>query len=144
MSHCGTPVSQQYSRAVFQRSEENPVREVVMKRSTMVLLLGALCGACSDSPATELLAPQMGQYPMDIVVSADGGQTQMGIGGELQLAAAVTNNRNDKEKDRNISWSSSDVTIATVDNTGLVSGKGLGAVVITASFAQASGSYAIS
>ena len=64
-----------------------------------------------------------------ITVTAEGDQTELAVGGTVQLAAAVApENASVKE----VAWSSSDEKTATVDEKGMVTAKSAGKVKITA------------
>lgn len=69
----------------------------------------------------------------NIVISGDNKVT---IGGTTQLTASCT-------KECNISWSSSNTSVATITQNGLVSGISEGVVTITASCSEASATFSI-
>lgn len=60
------------------------------------------------------------------------------VGGELQLAALVLP---EDASDKNVVWTSSNETVATVDETGLVTGVAMGEVTITAACGEVSATY---
>lgn len=54
------------------------------------------------------------------------------VGETIQLTATVTDSRGDTLTNRSVTWSSSDVAVATVNSTGLVEGVAQGTATITA------------
>jgi uncharacterized protein YjdB len=68
--------------------------------------------------ATVIVSPPVGLIPV--------------AGGTTQFTAETRDAANNVLTGRAITWSSSDETIATVDNTGLVTGVALGTATITA------------
>src|SRR5262245_29844731 len=66
-----------------------------------------------------------------VTVSPD--TTAVQVGQSVRLNAAVVDDNGRPITDRTVDWFSNDATIATVDNTGSVTGKTQGSVTITAS-----------
>jgi len=65
-----------------------------------------------------------------ISVTAQGGSTTIqGIGGTLQMSAAITPTT---ATDKTVTWIVSDATIASISNTGLLTAKKVGSVTVTA------------
>jgi alpha-L-fucosidase len=65
-----------------------------------------------------------------ITVSGKGGLTSiLGVGGTLQILTAITPST---ANDKTVTWSVNDTTIATINNTGLLTAKKLGTVTVTA------------
>jgi uncharacterized protein YjdB len=81
------------------------------------------------------VAPPADTTPASITVS---GGTEVDIAGNLQLSAAAKNAAG-QDVNATITWSSGDDAIATVDNTGRVTGVARGTVTIQASTQGASG-----
>ena len=73
------------------------------------------------------------ELPPVASISVEGTVSEpVGIGGTLQLTAAIRDADGNSLENRQVYWSSGDTTIATVDETGLVTGEGRGLVEITA------------
>lgn len=81
--------------------------------------------ACEDASG-----PEAPQPVASVEVAAPA--TSMIVGGTLQLAAAARTSSGTEVKGRAIAWSSSDTTIATVSQAGLVRGRAPGAVIVSA------------
>ena len=74
------------------------------------------------------------ELPPVASVSIEGTVSEpVGIGATLQLTATLRDAEGSVLENRQVDWSSADTTIATVDETGLVTGVGRGLVEITAS-----------
>lgn len=92
-------------------------------RSTLALAALAASAACDSSPTEELPPPSI-----DLTTST----RTVAAGTPLQLTANVTEADGSASR-RNVSWESSDPTLATVSSSGRVTAVESGRVVITAS-----------
>jgi len=100
-----------------------------------IALVGGLA-ACGDDVT---VAPPQTQTPQVRGVAVAPSTGQVRIGSSLQLTASVSA---DSGATANVAWSTSDATIATVDQTGKVTGIKAGTVGITAKATAANGSTA--
>jgi len=97
-----------------------------MKTTAKILMtsLAALAAACSDSTGST------GGTVARVRVSAPA--TQLEVGATLQLTATPVTSRGTPVNGLPVSWGSSDDAVATVSQTGLVTARGAGTVMITA------------
>ena len=100
----------------------------------------ALLSACGGDGGGGGVAPD----PLDAIqsVTVAPATERVPIGGSLQLSATVRNGRGETVTGA-LTWTSSNVAVATVDGTGRVVGVAPGAVTITASTSGRSGTAAI-
>jgi uncharacterized protein YjdB len=111
------------------------MRRVHVRQLTAVLLAGAfLLAGCDDSP-TE---PPLNPTPDAVEVSPES-VTLTETGATEQLTAVVYDEDGDEIEDAEVTWSSSDEEVATVDEDGLVEAVGEGTATITATSGEASG-----
>ncbi|HAL88054.1 MAG TPA: hypothetical protein DCO69_02805, partial [Clostridiales bacterium] len=73
-----------------------------------------------------------------VTVSQEDELNALAVGSQLQLTALVLP---ENAQDKTVVWTSSDETVATVDETGLVTGIGTGAVTVTAACGEVTGTY---
>ncbi|HET7461671.1 MAG TPA: Ig-like domain-containing protein, partial [Longimicrobium sp.] len=97
-----------------------------MKTTAKILMtsLAVLAAACSDSTGTTSATVARVQ------VSAPA--TQLEVGATLQLTATPVTSRGKPVNGLPVTWGSSDDAVATVSQTGLVTARGAGTVVVTA------------
>ena len=108
-----------------------------MPSHSRLLVLCALLSACSSkdsitSPAVVVTSVQVSLPPHTFYV-----------GGSVQATVAVTDQNGNAMSGQAVNWSTSDATIATVTQTGLVSGVGAGSATITATVGTRQGSAAL-
>jgi hypothetical protein len=89
-------------------------------------LLVLICGACEPQPGT---GGPVGPAGPSVVVT---GSASLGVGGSVQLSAAGYDAQNRLIPGLMFTWSSSNVSVATVDAQGLVRGVGAGSADIRA------------
>jgi Bacterial Ig-like domain (group 2) len=102
------------------------------------MLTAALVVGCGDSVSTSpVRAPvaasfvQGGGKAATVIVSPS--SASIPVGTQLQLAALVTNLNGVGQPSREVTWTTSNAAVATVDTTGLVTGTGVGTASISAS-----------
>ena len=100
----------------------------VRGRVHVIVLLGAVAfgAACASHEPT---SPAFDDVSLSIT---SGGQNVFEVQQTLQLTAIVRDSSGATLTGQSVRWASSDTTIATVSTTGVVTGKNLGSVVITA------------
>ena len=115
------------------------VRGVLPHRVLMVSLITALadCGGSSETPT--------GQPPAAAVASVtiDTPAASVNVGETSQLVATVRDQAGTSLSGRAITWISSDIGVASVSATGLVTGVAVGSATITATSEGKSGSAVI-
>jgi hypothetical protein len=90
-------------------------------------LLMLICGACEPPPGTG--GPVVGPAGSSVAVT---GPASLGVDGSVQLSAAGYDAQNNLIPGLVFTWSSSNVSVATVDAQGLVRGVGAGSADIRA------------
>jgi len=88
----------------------------------LIILLVNVGTACNIAP---VLPPSVAVSGISLNYS----ESEIFLGGSLQLTATISPS---DVTNRNISWSSSDSTIASISDSGLASAKGVGTVLLTA------------
>jgi uncharacterized protein YjdB len=101
----------------------------------------AALGACGyRSSPSEPITPVVAS----VTVSAPGNNPSVGVGHSIQLTATPRDSRGDPITGLAVSWSSSDQTAATVDQSGLVTGMTAGSMPkISALIEGATGSLTV-
>ena len=89
----------------------------------------------STEPAKETEPAVVAQ---SVTVSQEDELNALAVGGQLQLTALVLP---EDTQDKTVVWTSSDEAVATVDETGLVTGIGTGTVTVTAACGEVTGTY---
>jgi hypothetical protein len=106
----------------FRTLDAPPMNTPTALRTLGVLILTAFASACdggTDSPVVDT-----------VIIEAD--DSQVAVGGTLQLQATAYDDNGDVITGRRVEWSSSDRTVATVSDAGLLTGVAAGTVAITA------------
>jgi hypothetical protein len=99
--------------------------KIVDARAAILVGVVALSAACAKHDATSPL------LDVSLSISA-GGQSAVVVHQALQLTPVVRDSNGAALTGQSVSWSSSDTTIASVSASGVVTGRGLGAVIVTA------------
>lgn len=122
------------------------LRRVFRARRTHALafaLMSALLSACGGDSKTDPGDPTGPTGPTGVTVASvtvEGLTAPLALGATAQLTARVTGSNGQQLTDRTVSWSSSDVAVATVSNTGLLTAVRGGTATITATVESRSGS----
>ena len=99
----------------------------MIRRSHFVLLVAATLPACGDSGPAEPATP----VPASIAITPPLG-TLSALGQTLSLTATVRDASGQVLTGVPVTWASSDATVVTVDEAGLVTAAGNGAAIVTA------------
>jgi len=112
-----------------------------MLRRLCCAVVCAALGACSyRSSPSQPNTPQVAS----VTVSAPSNNPSVGVGHSIQLTATPRDSHGDPITGLSVSWSSSDQTAATVDQTGLVTGVTAGSMPkISALIQGATGSLTV-
>ena len=136
------------SMPLLGRDHASPLRRYRVAVAGAALALG-LGGAlsCGDSPSAPAPPPPPPPPPPPVAVPASVSMTpptaSIGPGDTLRLSAEAFDANGNQLSEAQISWSSSDAAIATVDASGLVLGIDEGASTITAVAGEAQGTSEI-
>lgn len=112
-----------------------PYLSKLIKRITLGCCLIALATACGGEVAVQSTEPETPVAPVtdsvaSVSVSPDSSSAVRGT--RMQMVAELRNGNGQVVQDRQLTWTSSDPAIATVDTTGLVTMVGTGTAEITA------------
>lgn len=118
---------------------ERTERGVSIHRWLVMLSLVA-AGTCENGP-TEI-DRSMGPVPATVTVTPSSA-VLTGAGGTVQLSARAFDADGNEIPNAQISWSSADTSVATVDASGLVTSAGMGNAAITAQAGEVSGQASI-
>jgi uncharacterized protein YjdB len=104
--------------------------------TTMAGLAGLACGGDGDStgPVVEPVATTLTVTPAVATIAP---------GGSVQLHASVEDEAETSPTAHVVTWSSSDEAVASVSESGLVTGISIGSAVVTASLGSKTGSAAV-
>ncbi len=112
-------------------------------RASLYLLAAILAVACGDSEGPTA-PPPPGSEPAPVAsVTLTADSPEVAVAGQRQLQATVRDGLGNELPGREVTWASSVPAVASVDATGVVSGVGLGSVVVTATAEGVSGTIAI-
>ena len=98
---------------------------VVTGRAEGTAVITASSGDYEDSTTIQVRIPVKGVE----ITPSDGSMT---VGGSLQLQAVPRSASGEALAGRSVTWSSGNTQVATVDSSGLVTGRSLGSVIVTA------------
>jgi hypothetical protein len=124
-------------------------RTSLIARSSRLAVLGACvlgasaCGGSSSSPSSPS-SPTQPAAASTQYVSVTGDFRFGAVGGSTQLRANANTTAGSQDVTSQANWQSSNSSIATVSSGGLVSAKGTGLVVITATYQGLSGAGGVS
>jgi hypothetical protein len=111
---------------------------VVTARSVGTVLLVAGAGSCT---ATDTLAVSVEQVVSSVAVNPP--STSVGTGSSVTLQALVVDSLGSPVQGANVTWSSSNPAVATVDQSGTVSAAAAGSVTINAASSGKTGAASI-
>ena len=104
-------------------------------RASLCLLAAVLAVACGDSGPTSPppTTTPPGSEPAGVAsVTIAASSPEVAVAGQLQLQATVRDGSDNDLAGRQVTWASSDLAMASVDASGIVSGIKLGSVAVTA------------
>ena len=113
-----------------------------LRRVWIVLGVTALAKGCGGSDAPTAPPPPEPARPTTVTVSPSMAELTV-LGATIQLAAEVRDQNARVMAGVTVTWRSSDPSVATTDNTGLVTGVGEGDATVTARAGSASGSAVV-
>jgi hypothetical protein len=116
-----------------------PLRHYLLRLGVAILLILVGCGDTLTDPSSysspDDSPPSLpeGEEPVAVVrVSITPGSAAFGLGLTVQLTATAYDAAGHSLNDRTIHWASSDTEVATVDESGLVTGVSAGSAIISA------------
>jgi len=131
-------------KSVMNREGRRMPRKV---RASFSLLVAILAVACGDSQGPTAPGPATPPPPpgpaavASVTITAD--SPEVAVAGQGQLQATVRDAAGSELSDREITWASSVPAVASVDESGLVSGVALGSATVTATAEGVSGTITI-
>ena len=111
----------------------------------LILIVSVLVASCSDPAGIgpEAATPPPSGPPPAASVAVIADVAEMGVGEQVQLEALILDGSGNELTDVEVTWSSNDPSVASVDGDGVVTGLALGSLTVSATAAGASGTLAL-